>query len=66
MKIVDYNNMTVMELFDELNNRDVGEYDNGCRILRKIQNKEYDDEVKEFLKESLQWYKEHAEELIEE
>ena len=49
--------MTVMELFDELNNRDVGEYDNGCRILRKIQNKEYDDEVKEFLKESLQWYK---------
>lgn len=35
------------------------------RILKKIQNKEYDDEVKEFLNESLQWYKDHSDELLE-
>ena len=39
-------------------------YDN--YILKKIQNKEYDDEVKEFIQDSLNWYKDHAEELLKE
>ena len=39
---------------------------NDVRILRKIQRGEYDEEVEEFVKNSLNWYKEHAEELIEE
>ena len=35
------------------------------RILKKIQNKEYDSEVKEFIDKSLQWYKDHSDELLE-
>lgn len=35
------------------------------RILKKIQNKQYDDEVKEFIDKALQWYKDHANELQE-
>lgn len=35
------------------------------RILEKIQNKEYDSEVKEFTRKSLQWYVEHEDELLE-
>lgn len=37
-------------------------YDN--YILKKIQNKEYDDEVKEFIQDSLNWYKDNADELL--
>ena len=36
------------------------------KVLRKIQNNEYDDEVDEFIKNSLDWYKKHAEELLKE
>lgn len=39
-------------------------YDN--YILKKIQNKEYDDEVKEFIQDSLNWYKDNADELLKE
>ena len=39
---------------------------NDVKILRKIQRGEYDEEVDEFVKNALNWYKEHAEELIEE
>ncbi len=35
------------------------------RVLHKIQNKEYDDEVVEFITDSLNWYKKHANELLE-
>lgn len=40
-------------------------YEEEIRILKKIQNKQYDDEVKEFIDKSLQWYKDHANELQE-
>lgn len=56
--------MTVGELVDDLNNRNVGSYRADNRILQKIQNKEYDDEVKEFITEALQWYKDHSDELL--
>ena len=36
---------------------------NDVRILRKIQRGEYDGEVDEFVKNSLNWYKDHAKEL---
>ena len=35
------------------------------RILKKIRDNEYDDEVQEFVAESLQWYINHADELID-
>ena len=37
---MDYNNMAVGELVDDLNNRNVGSYSVDNRILQKIQNKE--------------------------
>lgn len=37
---MDYNNMDVGELVDDLNNRNVGSYSADNRILQKIQNKE--------------------------
>ena len=40
----------------------ISNYDN--YILKKIQNKEYDDEVKEFIQDSLNWYKDNADELL--
>lgn len=61
---MDYNNMTVGELVDDLNNRNVGSYSADNRILKKIQNKEYDDEVKEFINEALKWYQDHSRELL--
>ena len=40
----------------------MGDKDN--RILKKIQNKEYDEEVKEFINEAMQWYQDHSRELL--
>lgn len=37
---------------------------NDARILRKIQNGEYDDEVDEYIYRSLNWYKKHAKDLL--
>lgn len=37
---------------------------NDVRILRKIQDGEYDDEVDEYVCRSLNWYKKHAKELL--
>lgn len=37
---MDYNNMAVGELVDDLNNRNVGSYSVDNWILQKIQNKE--------------------------
>ena len=37
---------------------------NDTRILRKIQNGEYDDEVDEYVCRSLNWYKKHAKDLL--
>ena len=34
------------------------------RILKKIQSREYDDEVKEFIIKELKWYDDHKEELL--
>ena len=34
------------------------------RILKKIQSREYDDEVIEFINKELKWYDDHKEELL--
>lgn len=35
------------------------------RVLKKIQNQVYDDEVKESINKDLQWYIDHAEDLLD-